>query len=54
MARLKGKPPQSRHDPEFRVKVVKTSLEKKLSAEEACELFGIGTSTWFTWKRVYG
>ena len=53
MARLKGKPPQSRHDPDFRVKVVKTSIEKKLSGKEACELFGIGTSTWFAWKKVY-
>jgi transposase InsO family protein len=53
MARRKGKPPQSRHDPEFRVKVVKTSIEKELSGKEACELFGVGASTWWTWKRVY-
>ncbi len=53
MARRKGKPPQSRHDPEFRVKVVKTSIEKKLNGREACELFGVGMSTWWTWKRVY-
>lgn len=53
MARRKGKPPQSRHDPEFRVKVVKTSIEKKLNGKEACELFGVGASTWWKWKRVY-
>jgi transposase InsO family protein len=53
MARRKGKPPQSRHDPDFRVKVVKTSIEKKLSGKEACELFDVGASTWWTWKRLY-
>ena len=53
MARRKGKLPQSRHDPDFRVKVVKTSIEKKLNGREACELFGVGMSTWWTWKRVY-
>lgn len=53
MARTKGKPPQSRHDPDFRVKVVTTSIEKELSGKEACELFGLGASTWYTWKRVY-
>jgi transposase InsO family protein len=53
MARAKGKVPQSRHDPDFRVKVVKTSIEKKLSGKEACELFNVGASTWWTWKRLY-
>jgi len=53
MARRKGKPPQSRPDPEFRVKVVKTSLEKNLSADEARELFGVGVSTLSKWKSVF-
>jgi len=53
MARQKRKPAQARYDPEFRVKVIKTSLEKNLSAEEALNLFGVGQSTWWTWKRVY-
>ena len=53
MARRKGKPPQFRPDPEFRVKVVKTSLEKRLSADEAHELFGVGVSTLSKWKRIF-
>ena len=53
MARLKGKPPQSRHDPDFRVKVVKTSLEKKLSGKEALELFQVGASTLSKWKSIF-
>src|SRR5450755_3031280 len=53
MARRKGKPPQVRHDPDFKVKVVKTSIEKSLTGTEAEELFGIGKSTWWKWKRIY-
>ena len=53
MNRPKRKSPRAQHDPEFRVKVVKTSLEKKLSVDEAHELYGVGPSTWYTWKRVY-
>lgn len=53
MARRKGKPPQPRHDPEFKVKVVKTSIEKSLSGTEAEKAFGVGKSTWWKWKRIY-
>lgn len=53
MNRPKRTSPRAQHDPEFRVKVVKTSLEKKLSGEEAQELYGVGPSTWYTWKRIY-
>lgn len=53
MARQKSNSTRDRYDPDFKVKVVKTSIEKSLSAEEAHELYGIGESTWWTWKRVY-
>jgi transposase InsO family protein len=53
MARRKGKPPQVRHDPDFKVKVIKTSIEKNLTGTEAEDLFGIGKSTWWKWKRIY-
>jgi putative transposase len=53
MARRKGKPPQPRHDPDFKVKVVKTSIEKSLSGTEAEKAFGVGKSTWWKWKRIY-
>jgi len=53
MNRPKRKSPRAQHDPEFRVKVVKTSLEKSLSVEEAHDLYGVGPSTWYTWKRIY-
>lgn len=53
MSRPKRKSPRAQHDPEFRVKVVQTSLEKKLSVDEAHELYGVGPSTWYTWKRIY-
>jgi len=53
MARRKGKPPQFRHDPEFKVKVVKTSLEKKLSGKEALDLFKVGASTLSKWKSIF-
>jgi len=45
--------PRAQHDPEFRVEVVKTSLEKHLTLEEAQELYGVGSSTWYMWKRIY-
>jgi putative transposase len=53
MNRPKRKSPRAQHDPEFRVKVVKTSLEKSLSVEEAQDLYGVGPSTWYTWKKIY-
>lgn len=45
--------PRAQHDPEFRVKVVKTSLAKNLSVDEAHELYGIGAATWYTWKKIH-
>jgi len=53
MIRPKRKSPRAQHDPAFRVKVVKTSLEKQLSVDEAHDLYGVGPSTWYTWKRIY-
>jgi putative transposase len=51
--RPKQKSPKSQHGPDFRVEVVKTSLEKNLSVKEARKLYGVGSSTWYTWKRIY-
>jgi transposase InsO family protein len=53
LARTRGKPPQSRYDPDFKVKVVKTSIEKSLSSTEVEKAFGVGKSTWWKWKRIY-
>lgn len=53
MSRPKCKSPRAQHDPEFRVQVVKTSLERNLSVVEAKDLYGIGAATWYKWKRVF-
>lgn len=53
MAKPTRNPRQKRYPPDFKVKVVKTSLKKHLSVEEACRLFHVGPSTWWTWKRVF-
>ncbi len=53
MSRPKRKSPRAQHDPEFRVQVVKTSLEKNLSVAEAKDLYGVGAATWYKWKRVF-
>jgi putative transposase len=53
MSRPQRTSPRAQHDPEFRVKVVKTSLEKNLSVDEAHELYGIGAATWYTWKKIF-
>lgn len=43
----------SRQDPEFRVKVIKTALEKDLSPKEVRKVFGVGLSTISKWKKVF-
>jgi putative transposase len=53
MAKPKAKPSAKTYDPEFRVRVVKTAIEKKLSVKEIGKVYGISQSTWFPWKRVY-
>jgi len=40
--RPKGKPPQSQYSPDFRVEVVRTSLEKDLSVKKARKLYAAG------------
>ena len=53
MSRPKKRAPRSRHAPEFRIKVIRTAIEKKLSVEEVHELFKVGPSTYYKWKRVH-
>src|SRR5688572_18888363 len=53
MIRPERTSPRAQHDPEFRVKVVKTSLEKHLSVDEVRELYGIGAATWYTWRKIH-
>lgn len=53
MAKPKAKPSPKKYDAEFRVRVVKTSIEKKLSVEEIRKVYGITQSTWYPWRRVY-
>lgn len=53
MPRPKSKVVASRQDPEFRVKVIKTALEKELSPKEVSKVFGVGLSTISKWKKVF-
>lgn len=42
-----------KYDPEFRIKVVKRSLENNLNAEEVDLIFGVKETTWEKWKNFY-
>lgn len=53
MARPKGKAEHPSYSPEFKLRVLKTSLEKKLNCEEIQKTFGVGPSTWYRWKRLH-
>jgi transposase-like protein len=47
-SKRKAKP--QKYDPEFRVKVVKTALSKKLSIEEIFKVYGVRASAWCSMK----
>jgi transposase-like protein len=51
--KVRGSPKSRKYDPEFRVRVVKTALEKQLSVEEIQKVFNIGQSTYYPWKKLY-
>jgi len=53
MGRKPGRPRNVRYTPEFKLKVVRTALERKLENDEVVQLFGIGASTWAHWKKTY-
>jgi transposase InsO family protein/transposase-like protein len=42
-----------KYDADFRVRVVETALAKKMSLEEVDEAFGVNTSTYSTWKKIF-
>jgi len=53
MGRKKGRSRDIRYTPEFKLKVVRTALERNLKNDEIVQLFGIGSSTWSYWKKAY-
>lgn len=53
MARPKGSVEGSCYTPEFKLRVVKEAVEKKLTAAEVGKTFGLSFSTWFRWKKLY-
>lgn len=53
MGRKRGRPRAVRYTPEFKLNVVRTALEKKLTVDEIVGLYGIGSSTWSYWKKAY-
>lgn len=53
MARPKGSIEGSSYTPEFKLRVVKEAVEKKLKATEVEQTFGVSFSTWFRWKKLY-
>lgn len=53
MERPKSRAKPQSYDPEFRVKVVKTALAKKLSLEEIFKVYGVRSSAWCAWKKIY-
>ena len=53
MGRKKARSRDIRYSPEFKLKVVRTALARKLKNDEVVQLFGIGSSTWSYWKKAY-
>ena len=53
MKHSKGKSGRIVFDQDFRVKVVKTALEKNLSTQEISQLYGISNACWYNWKKKY-
>src|SRR3989304_437888 len=53
MGSPKGNPRTVRYPPEFKLKVVRTALEKKLTPAEVAQVYGIGQSTWYHWKTAF-
>src|SRR5262245_44294838 len=53
MASPKEKGERSTYDPEFKLRVCKTAVEKKLTAKEISKTFDVSLSTWFRWKKLY-
>jgi transposase-like protein len=53
VARPKGSVDGSSYTPEFKLRVVKESVEKKLNAVEVEKAYGVGVSTWYRWKKLY-
>jgi transposase InsO family protein len=49
----KGSTRDRKYDPEFRVRVVKTALEKELSVKEIEKVFDVRQSTYYPWKKLY-
>lgn len=53
MGRKRGRPNTVRYTPEFKLDVVKTAIEKRLSVDEVVDLYGISSATWSNWKKAY-
>jgi transposase InsO family protein len=51
--KARGSPKDQKYDPQFRVRVVKTALEKQLSVKEIEKVFKVRQSTYYPWKKVY-
>lgn len=41
------------YTPEFKLRVIRASLEKKLNCRDIHKTFGVGPSTWFRWKKLH-
>jgi transposase InsO family protein len=48
-----GRPRTTRYEGAYRVKVVKTALEKDLTAAEVAQVYGISDATFYAWRKVY-
>jgi putative transposase len=53
VGRKRGRPNAVRYTPEFKLTVVKTAIEKRLSVDEVVDLYGISSATWSNWKKAY-
>ena len=53
MKHAKGKSGRIIYDYDFRVKVIKTALEKNLSAKEVEQVFGVSDACYYNWKRKF-
>jgi transposase InsO family protein len=53
MQRPDGRRKRRQYDFEFKLRLVKAIIERKLSAEEVRETYGVWQSTWLPWRKVY-
>lgn len=53
MVRASGKDKSFRYAPEFKVKVIRTALERKLTGEEVENLYNISRATYYTWRKQH-